>query len=132
MHLCVPLQTSEINEPDSDSLQLATHFGHAKCFAIINSSNGDILGTCSISRYCPGPCKCPILDFSDSSIPKIDALAGNAIGFRLLQMSKRAALPVLATAARTLGELRREVHHQAQNQTLLKAICSTRIAPGDS
>ena len=39
----------------------------------------------------------------------VDALAGRSMGFRLMQLSRRARLPVLAVKANTLGELRREM-----------------------
>lgn len=39
----------------------------------------------------------------------VDALAGESMGFRLLQLSRRAKLPVWAVKAKTLGELSHEM-----------------------
>lgn len=106
LRICVPLSSSDVNVTDADDVRLATHFGLAERFAVVDSASGDIVGECGISGYCPGPCHCPLPDLADGDI---DALAGQSMGFRLMQLSRRAKLPVLAVKARTLGELRREM-----------------------
>ncbi|MBK1678984.1 hypothetical protein CKO20_01135 [Rhodocyclus tenuis] len=95
-----------MNDASGNDSPLATHFGLAGRFAVIDSENGEILADCPVGGVCRGPCGCPLPDLSGS---KLDAIAGRSVGFRLLQLSRRAGLPVLASAARTLGELRREL-----------------------
>lgn len=105
MRVCVPLLSS-MNDASGNDSPLATHFGLAGRFAVIDSQNGEILADCPIGSVCRGPCGCPLPDLSGS---RIDAIAGRSAGFRLLQLSRRAGLPVLASTARTLGELRRDL-----------------------
>ena len=102
LRLCVPLLPGDVDNPAGKDLRLAAHFGLAERFAVVDSLSGEIVSECGISGYCPGPCHCPLPDLVDSGV---DALAGEAMGFRLLQLSRRAKLPVLAVKAKTLGEL---------------------------
>lgn len=106
MRICVPLLSSEINIPSGNDVRLAAHFGLADRFAVVDSISGDILSECDISGYCPGPCHCPLPNLVAC---EVDALAGHSMGFRLMQLSRRAKLPVLAVKAQTLGELRLEL-----------------------
>ena len=105
LRLCVPLLSSDVDNPAGKDLRLATHFGLAERFAVVDSLSGEILSECGISGYCPGPCHCPLPNLVDSGV---DALAGESMGFRLMQLSRRAKLPVLAVKAKTLGELSHE------------------------
>src|ERR1035437_7528586 len=107
MRICIPLLYSDINTPSENGVRLAAHFGLADRFAVVDSISGDILSECDISGYCPGPCHCPLPNLVAS---EVDALAGQSMGFRLLQLSRRAKLPVLAVKAKTLGEFRHEMH----------------------
>lgn len=104
MRVCVPLLAAA--GLSGDDLPLAGHFGAAASFAVVDSDSGEILGECALTGACRGPCACPLPDLSAH---RVEALAGPAAGYRLLQLSKRAGLPVYATRARTLGELRREL-----------------------
>jgi len=112
MRVCVPLLSSSASIRDgmrdgaAHDLPLARHFGLAECFAVIDSASGDMLGECRISGHCPGPCHCPLPDLAES---RVDILAGQAMGFRLMQLSRRAGLPVMAVRAHTLDELRDEI-----------------------
>jgi len=103
-------------------LPLATHFGLAECFAVVDSTSGDILGECDISSYCPGPCHCPLPNLADNGI---EALAGHSMGFRLMQLSRRAKLPVLAVNAQTLSELQNEMRTQPPVLHLSAVKCLT-------
>ncbi len=107
MRICVPLLSSDLSSPSGKDVRLAAHFGLADRFAVVDSVSGDILNECNISGYCPGPCHCPLPNLAESGV---DALAGQSMGFRLMQLSRRAKLPVLAVKAQTLGELRHEMH----------------------
>ena len=104
--ICVPLLSSGIGQPAGQDCRLAPHFGLAERFAVVDSLSGEIIDECGISGHCPGPCHCPLPDLVGSGV---DALAGRSMGFRLMQLSRRARLPVLAVKANTLGELRREM-----------------------
>ena len=106
LRLCVPLLSSDADSPAGEDWQLAPHFGLAERFAVVDSISGKIVDECEISGYCPGPCHCPLPNLVDSGV---DALAGESVGFRLLQLSRRAKLPVWAVKAKTLGELRRDM-----------------------
>lgn len=110
MRVCVPLLSSDVCTPSAKDVHLAAHFGLADRFAVVDSVSGEILDECDISGYCPGPCHCPLPNLADGDV---DALAGRSMGFRLMQLSRRAKLPVLAVQAQTLGELRNEMHSQS-------------------
>ena len=123
MRLCIPLLSTDMAEASSDNLPLAAHFGLAERFAVVDSVSGEILDECGVAGHCSGPCHCPLPNLAAS---QVDALAGQAMGFRLLQLSRRAGLPVLAVKARTLGELRSEMRHQSSAaRPLSAAICLT-------
>ena len=120
LRLCVPLLASEIGQPAGvDSSRLAAHFGLAERFAVIDSVSGEIVSECAISGYCPGPCHCPLPSLGGG----VDALAGPSMGFRLLQLSRRAKLPVYALKAKTLGELRREIRGQSPKLVMSTGKC---------
>lgn len=121
MRVCVPLLTDVAGANGASDLPLAAHFGLAKGFAVIDSASGDILGECRIAGHCPGACHCPLPNLLDCPV---DALAGPAMGFRLLQISRRAGLPALAVKARTLGELRHEIGQKLPVRSLA-AVCLT-------
>lgn len=124
MRVCVPLLSSPASIRDgmrdgsAHDLPLARHFGLAECFAVIDSVSGDMLGECRISGHCPGACHCPLPDLTDS---RVDVLAGQAIGFRLMQLSRRAGLPVLAVQAHTLDELRDEIRDVSSTESPVRA-----------
>jgi len=120
MRICVPLLSSDVSTPSGKEVRLAAHFGLADRFAVVDSVSGDILNECDISGYCPGPCHCPLPNLVDSHV---DALAGQSMGFRLMQLSRRAKLPVLAVKAQTLGELRHEMHGKSSALPMLAGKC---------
>jgi len=122
MRICVPLLSSDINIPSGNDVQLAAHFGLADRFAVVDSISGDILSECDISGYCPGPCHCPLPNLVAG---EVDALAGHSMGFRLMQISRRAKLPVLAVKAQTLGELRHEMRGQPPTHPMSAGKCLT-------
>lgn len=128
MRICVPLLSNETRHASDDHLELAGHFGLAERFAVVDSASGDILAECGISGHCPGPCHCPLPSLTEV---KVDALAGQAMGFRLMQISRRAGLPVLAVKARTLGELRREMRGAQLSRPLSSARCLTSMRCGE-
>ena len=121
MRICVPL-LSNASADLTDNATLARHFGLAQRFAVIDSSNGNIVGECRISGQCPGACHCPLPNLIDS---QVDALAGQSMGFRLMQISKRAGLPILSVHARTLGEFRNEIRRKWPTRPLTAAVCLT-------
>ena len=121
MRICVPLLSNAVTAVNDD-LQVARHFGLAKRFAVIDSASGNIVGECSISGQCPGACHCPLPNLIDS---QVEALAGQSMGFRLMQLSKRAGLPILSVHARTLGEFRNEIRKKWPTRPLTAAICLT-------
>ncbi|MGE5385845.1 MAG: hypothetical protein ACM3SV_08150 [Betaproteobacteria bacterium] len=123
MRICIPLLAADDGATGDDSLELAAHFGLAERFAVIDSASGEILEECESLTRCPGPCGCPLPNLASG---KVDALAGPALGFRLLQMSRRAALPVFSVKAKTLGDLRREIA-QSTGRSLKSAICLTSL-----
>lgn len=122
MRICVPLLSSDLNNTGSNDLPLAVHFGLAEHFAVVDSASGDILDECGIAGYCPGPCRCPLPNLANCDI---EALAGQSVGFRLMQLSRRAKLPVLAIKSKTLGELRHEMRDTTQALPLVAAKCLT-------
>lgn len=114
MHVCVPLSSSApgLAGEACSSLVIAEHFGLAEVFAVVDTASGEIVSTRATSARCPGPCACPLPDLendADEAQPAVEALAGPAAGFRLLQRARRAGLPILASRSRTLGELQREL-----------------------
>lgn len=128
MRYCVPLLVGDPAHPDD--LRLASHFGLASRFALIDGEQAKIVGDCASNGVCRGPCACPMPDLAAH---EVDALIGPALGFRLLQLSRRAGLPVFATRAQTLGELLRELANGAL-RPLATAVCLTaarRCAIGD-
>jgi len=120
MRLCIPLLHADTTELSTDTLPLAAHFGLASHFAVLDSTNGEVLGACAITGRCPGPCACPLPQLADG---QVDALVTQALGFRVMQLSKRNHLPVLTTQAATLGELRHTLRQQPLTQALDKAVC---------
>lgn len=130
MRVCVPLLSDAISANSRADVSLATHFGLADRFAVIDSVSGNIVGECRVAGYCPGACHCPLPNLQDCPV---DALAGAAMGFRLLQISRRAGLPALAVEARTLNELRREIGQKLPIRSLA-AVCltNTRCQPARS
>ena len=101
MRVCVPLLSSPTSVGDglTRDVSLARHFGLAEYFAVIDSASGEVLGECRIAGHCPGACHCPLPDLAQC---QVDVLAGQAMGFRMMQISRRAGLPVLAVQAHTL------------------------------
>ena len=120
LRLCVPLLSRDADSPASEDWQLAPHFGLAERFAVVDSISGEIVDECDISGYCPGPCHCPLPNLVDSGV---DALAGESVGFRLLQLSRRAKLPVWAVKAKTLGELRRDMRANPPTRVMSAGKC---------
>ena len=126
MRICVPLLSkpvagrAAVDAEAGAALPLAAHFGEADCFAVIDSESGAWLGECRVASYCPGPCHCPLPDLAEHPV---DALVGRAAGFRLMQLSRRAGLPVLAVAAHTLGELCHEVRAGLPTRPLPAPVC---------
>lgn len=106
MRICVPLLATSIPGEPVDELQLAAHFGLAERFVVIDSECCTLVAECACAGRCKGPCACPLPSLDSHGI---EALAGQALGFRLLQMSRRAGLPFLDTRARSLGELCRDL-----------------------
>ena len=112
MRVCVPLASrcaalhDERRDDVSGQLVLARHFGLAERFALIDSESGARVGECSVVGHCPGACHWPLPNLAGN---RVDMLAGPAIGFRLMQLSRRAGLPVVAVQAHTLGDLRDEI-----------------------
>lgn len=128
LRLCVPLLFADVDNPASKDLRLAAHFGLAERFAVVDSLSGEILSDCAISSYCPGPCRCPLPNLVDSGV---DALAGQSMGFRLMQLSRRARLPVLAVKAKTLVELSHEMRSKSPTLAMSAGKCLT-ITPGSA
>ena len=128
LRLCVPLLASEVGQPAGlDGNRLAEHFGLAERFAVIDSVSGEVVSECAIAGYCPGPCHCPLPSLAGG----VDALAGPSMGFRLLQLSRRAKLPVYAVKAKTLGELCREIRGKSPKLVMSTGKClSARQASG--
>jgi predicted Fe-Mo cluster-binding NifX family protein len=122
LRLCVPLLARGVGEPQDKDWRLAAHFGLADRFAVVDSLSGEILSECGISSYCPGPCHCPLPNLVDSGV---DALAGESMGFRLLQVSRRARLPVLAVKAKTLAELIGEMRGKSPTPAMSAGRCLT-------
>ena len=120
IRLCVPLLFGDVDNPAGKDWRLAAHFGLAERFAVVDSLSGEILSECGISSYCPGPCHCPLPNLVDSGV---DALAGQSMGFRLLQLSRRAKIPVLAVKAKTLVELSREMRGKSPALAMLAGRC---------
>ena len=114
LRVCVPLWSDGAAHSAGEDWPLAPHFGLAERFAVVDSASGEIVSECEIAGHCPGPCHCPLPNLVDSGV---DALAGQSMGFRLLQLSRRAKLPVWAVKAKTLGELSRDM--RANPPTLL-------------
>lgn len=132
MRVCVPLSSNSgtiisIRDDANRALPVASHFGLAECFALIDSESGHVLGECGISGHCPGACHCPLPDLVGG---QVDVLAGQAMGFRLMQLSRRARLPVVALRAQTLGELCDEIRNEALVKSLgrtpVSAVCLTK------
>lgn len=121
MHICIPLQQSLKTSTSTNDLLLATHSGTAQCFAVIDN-NGNLCGECAVLKHCPGPCKCPLPDLSSH---RVDAIATPAVGFRLMQMSKRSDIPIYTTHAHTLGELSQNMA-ELKHHRLKFAKCLTR------
>lgn len=121
MRVCVPLASRCASLDDekrvdvSGRIALARHFGLAECFALIDSESGALVGECNVAGHCPGACHCPLPDLAGS---RVDVLAGPAIGFRLMQLSRRAGLPVMAVQAQTLDELQDEIARLAASVPL--------------
>lgn len=122
LRVCVPLWSDGVGHSAGEDWQLAPHFGLAERFAVVDSASGEILDECEISGYCPGPCHCPLPNLVDSGV---DALAGESMGFRLLQLSRRAKLPVWAVKAKTLGELRSEMRAKSPTLAMSAGKCLT-------
>ena len=128
LRLCVPLLSGDVDNPAGKDFRLAAHFGLAERFAVVDSLSGEILSECGISGYCPGPCHCPLPNLVDSGV---DALAGQSMGFRLMQLSRRAKLPVLAVKAKTLGELSHEMCGKSPVFAMPAGRCLTNVSrPG--
>lgn len=129
MRVCVALQSrtpSALAAPAAlHALPLAAHFGEAASFAVIDSESGELLGECRVSRHCPGPCHCPLPDLDAASV---DLLAGHAAGFRLMQLSRRAGLPVVSVGAHTLGELCRELKGGVLPRPISAPVCLSQRA----
>lgn len=102
MNICIPLQEA-ISEPHGnyEQLELASHFGVAGAFVVIDTNTQQFLGQCKISKNCSGSCQCAIPDISDY---EIDAFVGPAMGFRLAQMARRTSKRVYTTQAHTLQD----------------------------
>lgn len=128
MRICIPLLAGKASDPTSDNLPLAAHFGLAERFAVVDSTSGAVLEECAISGHCPGPCGCPLPNLGEAAV---DALAGHAMGFRLMQLSRRTGLPVWSVKARTLGEFRTEMHNESSAQPLAAAKCLTSLRCGE-
>lgn len=124
LRICVPLLSNDVQNGPESELLLAAHFGLAKRFAVVDSSSGEILDECDIAGYCRGPCQCPLPSLANH---QIDALAGHSIGFRVMQLSRRAKLPVLSVDAQTLGELRQELQGQSPAPLLMTSKCLTTL-----
>jgi len=128
MRVCVPLlsNSTSIRGHADRALPVASHFGLAECFALIDSESGSLLGECRIAGHCPGACHCPLPDLAGGCV---DVLAGQAMGFRLMQLSRRAGLPVLVSKAHTLGELCDDIRSGAlvksPGRTPVSAVCLT-------
>ena len=124
MRVCVPLlsNSASIRGHAGRALPVASHFGLAECFALIDSESGNLLGECRIAGHCPGACHCPLPDLAGSGV---DVLAGQAMGFRLMQLSRRAGLPVLALRAHSLGELCDEIRNESLVKSPARAPIST-------
>ena len=120
LRVCVPLWSDGVGHSIAEDWQLAPHFGLAERFAVVDSISGEIVDECEISGYCPGPCHCPLPNLVDSGV---DALAGESVGFRLLQLSRRAKLPVWAVKAKTLGELRRDMSANPPTRVMSAGKC---------
>jgi len=120
----VPLLSCDSKNVSDSNLPLAAHFGLAKRFAVVDSRSGEILSECDIAGYCRGPCQCPLPNLQNH---QIDALAGHSMGFRVLQLSRRAKLPVWSVAAQTLNELRHELQEKSPPSFLSKAKCLTTL-----
>ena len=123
LRLCVPVLSADLDNPSGKDLRLAAHFGLADRFAVVDSLSGEILSECGISSYCPGPCHCPLPNLADSGV---DALAGQSMGFRLLQLSRRAKLPILAVKAKTLVELSHEMRGKSPRLVISAGECLTK------
>ena len=102
MRVCVPLMATDTPGGSVADAQLAGHFGLADRFAVIDSETCTIVAECASAGRCKGSCACSL-----SSLDRhgIEALAGQALGFRLLQMSRRAGLSVLETRTTQLRAL---------------------------
>lgn len=127
MRVCVPLRSKSVAAlgalTAANPLPLAAHFGEAACFAVIDSDSGEWLGECRIDRSCPGPCHCPLPDLDAASV---DLLAGHAAGFRLMQLSRRAGIPLVSVKAHSLDELRRELAAGAPLRPIPAPVCLSR------
>ena len=122
LRVCVPLWSDGVGHSIGEDWQLAPHFGLAERFVVVDSISGEIVDECDISGYCPGPCHCPLPNLVDSGV---DALAGESMGFRLLQLSRRAKLPVWAVKAKTLGELSHEMRGKSPGFAMPAGRCLT-------
>ena len=124
MRVCVPLlsNSKSIRGHADRALLVASHFGLAECFSLIDSESGNVIGECRIAGHCPGACHCPLPDLAGSGV---DVLAGQAMGFRLMQLSRRAGLPVLALRAHTLGDLCDEIRNEFLIKSPARAPVST-------
>ena len=128
LRVCVPLWSDGAAHSAGEDWPLAPHFGLAERFAVVDSASGEILDECEISGHCPGPCHCPLPNLVDSGV---DALAGESMGFRLMQLSRRAKLPVLAVKAKTLGELSHEMRGKSPVFAMPAGRCLTNaLRPG--
>lgn len=103
MNICIPLQKTISELPSNyEQLKLASHFGVAGAFVVINTGTQQLLGLCKISKNCSGPCQCAIPDLSNY---EIDAFVGPAMGFRLAQIARRTSKRVYTTQAPTLQDV---------------------------
>jgi len=122
LRICIPLLSNDSTNISDSNVPLAAHFGLAKRFAVVDSRSGEILSECDISGYCRGPCQCPLPNLANN---QIDALAGRSMGFRVMQLSRRAKLPVWSVTAQTLEELCHELQEKTPVPLLSAAKCLT-------
>lgn len=124
--VAIALTAPAPGEAWNDASPLAAHFGQARSFAIVDCASGAVVDHCSITAYCPGPCHCPLPNLGDA---KVDALVGQALGFRQMQQARRNHIPVLAVTTPTLGALRQLLRTpQTLTQRITTAKCLTQTA----
>lgn len=124
MNVCIPLEEPLENISNIKQAKLAQHFGKAKSFAIIDTDSGEIIGECGTLKNCPGPCKCPLPNIE---LDSVDALAGSSMGYRLVQMARRASVPAYLIKAETVGEFNEKTPELLEIKRVVRAgICCTK------